>query len=138
MNSDNHRTDVTTVTIELEQVRQRFESWRQNRKKRTHIPKSLWKAAAALSGEYSINHLSKVLRLNYTALKNHIHKSNPPPQNASYVSSITFLELPPPPVAQESTIEIVRSDGAVMRMHLKAATCSDLIELGKTFWKGGS
>ena len=37
------------MALSLEQVQQRFESWRQRRKKRTHIPQSLWKAAVALS-----------------------------------------------------------------------------------------
>ena len=139
MSSDNHPTDVATISPSLEQVRQRFESWRQRRTKRTSIPQSLWKAAAALSGEYSICHLSKVLRVNYTALKNQVLKFNAPPPSASHAPSPTFLELPvAAPVALESTIEMVRADGAVMRMHLKAATGSDLLELGKAFWAGGS
>jgi hypothetical protein len=138
MSNDNQSTDVATIASTLDQVQQRFESWRQRRKKRTRIPQSLWKAAVALSEEYSICHLSKVLRVNYTALKNQVLKLNPPAPSASYVPTATFLELPPPAAALESTIEIVRGDGAVMTMHLKAATRSDLLELGKAFWAGGS
>lgn len=70
MSDDNHASDVSTIAPSLEQVQQRFESWRQRRKKRTRIPQNLWKAAVALSQEYSIFHLSKALRVNYTALKN--------------------------------------------------------------------
>jgi hypothetical protein len=138
MSNDNQPTDVATIAPNLEQVRQRFESWRQRRKKRTRIPQSLWKAAVELSEEYSICHLSKVLRINYTALKKQVLKLNTPEPSASYVSSTTFLELPLPSAALESTIEIARGDGAVMTMHLKAVTNSDLLELGKAFWTGGS
>jgi hypothetical protein len=138
MSNDNQSTDVATIASTIEQVQRRFESWRQRRKKRTRIPQSLWKAAVALSEQYSICHLSKVLRVNYTALKNQVLKLNPPAPSASYVSTATFLELPQSAAPLESTIEIVRGDGAVMTMHLKAATSSDLLELGKAFWAGDS
>jgi hypothetical protein len=49
MNDDPHASDELPMALSLEQVQQRFESWRQRRKKRTHIPKSLWKAAVALN-----------------------------------------------------------------------------------------
>ena len=133
MNDDDHATD-STITPSLEQVQQRFESWRQRRKKGTRIPQNLWKAAAALSEKYSILHLSKVLRVNYTTLKKRVVKFNPPETSTSYVSSSTFVELPAPaPPVLESTIEIIKSDGAVMRMRLKGAACCDLLELGKAF-----
>jgi hypothetical protein len=136
MNEDNHASDVSTIAPSLEQVQQRFESWRQRRKKRTRIPQNLWKAAVALSEEYSIFHLSKALRVNYTALKKQVTKFNTAQASTAYVSSSTFVEFPAPapPAALESTIEIIKSDGAVMRMHLKGAVCSDLLELGKAFW----
>jgi hypothetical protein len=135
MSDDNHASDVSTIAPSLEQVQQRFESWRQRRKKRTRIPQNLWKAAAALSQEYSIFHLSKALRVNYTALKKQVVKFNPAQTSTSYVSSSTFIELPPSaaPAVLESSIEMIKSDGALMRMNIKGAACSDLLELGKAF-----
>jgi hypothetical protein len=132
MSDDDHASD-SIIAPNLEQVQQRFESWRQRRKKRTRIPQNLWKAAVALSEEYSICHLSKALRVNYTALKKQVVKFNPAQTSTSYVSSSTFVELPPiaPPAALESTIEVIKNDGSLMRMHIKGADCSDLLELGK-------
>jgi len=139
MNDDTHVFDNSTIAPSLEQVRQRFESWRKRRKKRTRIPQNLWQAAVSLSEEYSICHLSKVLRVNYTALKKHVVKFNMPEKNASDVSCSTFIELPAPAVPFfESTIEMIKSDGSVMRIHAKGAACSDLMELGKTFWAADS
>jgi len=135
MIDDEHTPDVSTIAPNLEQVQQRFESWRQRRIKRTRIPQNLWKAAAALSEEYSIFHLSKALRVNYTALKKQVVKFNTPKASTAYVSSSTFVELPPPSslVVQESTIEMIKRDGAVMRMNIKGAASSDFLELGKAF-----
>ena len=135
MYDDEHAPDVSTIAPSLEQVQQRFESWRRSRKKRSRIPQNLWKAAAALSEEYSIFHLSKALRVNYTTLKQQVVKFNTEQTSTSYVSSSTFVELPPPaaPVVQESTIEMIKRDGAVMKMSIKGAGCPDLLELGKAF-----
>jgi hypothetical protein len=135
MNDDPHASDEFPTALSLEQVQQRFESWRQRRKKRTHIPQSLWKAAIALSEEYSICHLSKALRVNYTALKKQVIKSQKTEPGPSEVSSFPFIELPgQAPPLPESIIEMIKRDGSVMRVHVKGATCSDLVELGKAFW----
>ena len=134
MNDDPHASDALPMALSLEQVQQRFDSWRQRRKKRTHIPQSLWKAAVALSQEYSICHLSKALRVNYTALKKQVIKSKDTRPRTSEVFSSPFIELPAPSVPLiESTIEMIKSDGSVLRMHVKGADCLDLVELGRAF-----
>ena len=136
MSENENPSAISTLPPSLEEVRQRFESWRQRRKKRSRIPENLWRAAAALSEEYSINHLAKVLRVNYTALKNQVIKFNSPETNAAYVSSSTFVELPGPmaSVVPESTVEMIKPDGAVMRMQIKGTDSCDLLELAKAFW----
>ena len=134
MSDDTHASDELPISLSLEQVQQRFESWRQRRKKRTHIPQSLWKAAVALSQEYSICQLSKALRVNYTALKKQVIKSQNTELSPSEVSYPPFIELPAPTAPLiESTIEMIKSDGSVMRMHVKGAGCFDLVELGRAF-----
>jgi hypothetical protein len=134
MNDDTSPTDVSAIAPTLEQVRQRFESWRQRRKKRTRIPQSLWQAAIALSEEYSICHLSKTLRVNYTALKNKVENADSPEEQSSDILPTPFIRLPTPTVPLlESTIEMIKSDGSVMRMNVKGAGCSDWVELAKAF-----
>ena len=130
MNDDTH--DVSLITPSLEQVQQRFESWRQRRKKRTRIPQNLWKAAAALSDAYSISHLSKALRVNHTALKNQVAKFNTPDPRLTDVSPFVELPVPVEPFLNAS-IEMIKSDGSVMRMHVKGAGCLDVLELGRAF-----
>lgn len=130
MNDDPH--DVSLIAPSLEQVQQRFASWRQHRKRRTRIPQSLWKAAAALSDAYSISHLAKALRVNHTALKNQVDQFNAPEPSRSDVSPFVELPVPVEPFL-ESSIEMIKSDGSVMRMHIKGAGCLDLMELGRAF-----
>lgn len=132
-------TDVPENLSSLEQIQIRFETWRQRRKKRTRIPKSLWEAAVGLSEEYSVSHLSKALRVNHTALKRQIEKMRPAQDSVPHAST-TFLELPIPPLntVPECTVEIFRNDGAVMKMHLKGNSGSDFLEMSKAFWTNGS
>jgi hypothetical protein len=138
MNDDPHASsDELPIALSLEQVQQRFESWRQRRKKRSRIPQSLWKAAVALSEEYSICHLSKALRVNHSALKKQVVKFNTPEPSPADVSP--FVELPAPAVPfLDATIEMIKSDGSVMRMHVIGAASSDLVELGNAFWATNS
>jgi hypothetical protein len=135
MSNDTQPEDVSEIAPNLEQVRQRFEAWRQQRKKRTRIPQDLWQAAVALSEKHSLCHLSKALRVNHTALKKQVVKFNTPEQAVSDKPCTTFFELPTPTSLLESKIEMIKSDGSVMRMHVSGATCSDLVQLSKAFWQ---
>ena len=53
----------------LSKVTARFAAWRNDSKRTKKIPEELWQAAVGLSNEYSINQISKTLRLNYADLK---------------------------------------------------------------------
>jgi hypothetical protein len=126
--------DVPTSAPTLEQVRQRFEFWRKRRKKRTRIPQNLWQAAIALSEEYSICHLSKTLRVNYTTLKSKVENANTTEEGPSHTLPTPFIEFQAPAAPFiESTIEMIKSDGSVMRMHVKGAGAFDLVEMGRAF-----
>jgi hypothetical protein len=135
MSNKKHPTEVPEPSSRFEEVQQRFATWRQHRKKRTKIPHNLWEAAVKLSEEYYISYLSKVLRINYTAQRKQIQPRNPVESSVSDDASPSFLQLQIPSIntVPERTVEIFRNDGARMRMHLKAATISELLELGKAF-----
>ena len=134
MNHVNNPTDDCIAATDIDRVRQQFKAWRQTRAKRTPIPQHLWTAAAGLTGRYSICHVSKALGLNYTALKEQVIKSTPQQASTEPGCSSTFIELPSPAPALESTMEMIKPDGAVMKLQIKGATRWDLLELGKAFW----
>ena len=120
----------------LNEVKEFFEAWRQNRKKRRPIPEELWEAATGLSKKYSLHQISKALRLNHTALKKKVH-----PENASAPkeprSAFVELKVPRPPEMAECIIEMEDGAGGKMRMRFHGHTDFNLLELGKAFWRKG-
>jgi hypothetical protein len=56
---------IPTAKPTIEEVRQRFEHWRESRKHRTPIPESLWEGAASLCADHSTYRISRSLRLDY-------------------------------------------------------------------------
>jgi hypothetical protein len=121
-------------TLTLEAVCQRFEYWRQTRKKRCPIPEDLWRAAESVYPEYSLYHISKALRLNYTDLKQRFEKK-PSTFIPPSIDSTEFIELAvdsPIPRA-ECMVEMEDAYGAKMRMHFKGGAGLDFLELGRIF-----
>jgi hypothetical protein len=73
------------VGIALEEAERRFERWRKARSphSRSPIPKALWALAVEVAQEYGLNPTTRTLRLNHTALKEHVRatdrrRSQPP------------------------------------------------------------
>ena len=66
--------NILSIQLTLEDIRDQFEKWCKSRKSRGDpLPEELWKVAPKLTSRYSINKISKVLRMNYTDLKNHVY-----------------------------------------------------------------
>jgi hypothetical protein len=117
----------------LEEVQQLFEEWRRNKRRRDRIPAALWEAAVSLSGQHSSNKISKLLRLNHTAVRDCIgaHKQGEKSQG----NAPAFIELAMSPSATvgECTIEMERPDGERMKICFKGSSI-DAAELSKAFW----
>jgi len=62
------------LPAELEDLRVRFQAWRQTRKNGERLPKELWSEASGLARRVGINRVSEALRLNHTTLKEHAAK----------------------------------------------------------------
>ena len=121
-------------SLSLEQVCGQFEYWRQTRQKRCPIPEKLWRAAESLYPEYSLYHISKALRLNYTDLKQRLEQKQPgfiPPP----IKPSEFIEVKINPAIHplECLVEMEDPSGAKMRMHVKGGAGLDLLELGRIF-----
>ncbi len=121
----------------LESVKLQFKTWRETRKHKGRIPDKLWEAAAGLSEQYSVHHISKALRVNHTALKDHIaaRKTHEKP-----AAEACFLELPSlaKPPASGCLIEMENSHGETMRMRFAGEVHLDLLTLSLDFWRHGS
>ena len=130
----NSRALRTAQTSQLEAVQTQFSDWRKNRKgRRDRIPESLWDAAASLSDGFSINELSKTLRLNHSSLKERVETTQLDPSEET--CRATFIEFPPlnPPTdSTEVSLELEKA-GATMKVHAKGRI--DVASLVQTFWR---
>ena len=71
------RVRTAPMPLAMERVRRRFERWRQTRTpRRSPIPDALWATAVALARQHGLYATSRLLRLDYTALKKRLPASD--------------------------------------------------------------
>jgi len=128
------------IPAPLERARQRFERWRKTRRRGTRIPDRLWHAAVDMAGRYGVNRTAGTLGLDYYALKKRAQQEKVPSRRAAKSSrrkhpAPTFVELPAAPAgASECLIEMEKTSGAKMRLHLKGVAPTDVIRLSRSLW----
>ena len=127
--------DISSKKPTLEEIREKFETWRKTREKRTTIPDALWEAAISLCTRYSLCQISKALRLNYSDLKLRVQASQSFLQSSPVIGpAFIDLGLKSPILPAECIVEMEDQNGAKMSMYFKGEAGLDLLELGKVFW----
>ena len=121
-------------TFAIDEVRSRFEAWRQNRQGRERIPDELWSAAIELARKNGINQTAAELHLDGGKLKRLMAR-----KVTSGKSAPAFVELLPPRAVSlsECSIELEGSRGKI-RIQLKGASASDLAGLSRALWEAAS
>jgi hypothetical protein len=120
--------------LTVDEVRARFEEWRQNRRGKSSIPEELWSAAAELARKDGVNRTAAELHLDGGKLKRLMGAKTtfgkPTP---------TFVELLTPRAISvpECTIEL-EGRGGTIRIQLKGASTSDLASLSRALWEAAS
>jgi hypothetical protein len=94
----------------LEEVQQRFERWREGRKRGTPIPAALWEDAVCLCADHSLCKISSALHLDYNALKKRFHSACPDHFPESVTPS-DFLALDLRSSLPEFIMEMERAGG---------------------------
>lgn len=125
----------------LEQVGNRFETWRRGKKPHSRIPKCLWKAAVEVCVDNPIWQVSRALRLNYNELKQRVADSghlgdNGKEPNGKFIEfSLGVKEQQP----ATCTVELESASGAKLKMTF-AGNCRDFdpLQLTEAFWRRGS
>lgn len=117
----------------LEEVQKEFENWRRRRKnRRAHIPSTLWEAGASLSGQYSVNEISKRLHLNHTALRDRIEAYRQGKGIKAKEPAFIELDMISPRIITECIIEMDKPDGARMKIIIKGS-CPDIAGVSEAF-----
>jgi hypothetical protein len=121
-------------TLTIDEVRARFEEWRQKRKGKSPIPDELWAAATELARKDGINRTAAKLHLDGGKLKRLMGA-----KATSGQPSPAFVELLTPRAISipECTIELEGRRGTV-RIQLKGASASDLAGLSRALWEAAS
>jgi hypothetical protein len=122
----------------LEQLRKRFESWRQQREKGTRIPEELWQAAMEQSANLGVNQVSQALRLNYNDFKKRIESSGKPVVSIPEQPAFVEVALNRVYGARECVVEIESSAGDRMKLRFRGESAMDVIEWSRAFWRPGS
>jgi hypothetical protein len=136
---------------QLEELKNRFDQWRQNRLKKGPIPEELWEAAIELSKDVPIYRISRVTRLEYSALKRKVEERRQqilqePPSIQNYPSKADngFIELRMNPLhppdfspARYCIVEMEKHDGSRMKI-VSYGDPIDATQLGTLFLRSDS
>ena len=121
-------------TLNLDEVRTRFENWRQNRQGKQRIPDELWSAAIEVARRDGVNPTAAALHLDGGKLKRRMVAAD----SVSRKAPPTFVELLTPAVdLRDCTIELEGRKGK-LRIHWKGATAADVATLSRALWNVAS
>ena len=102
--------------LTLNEVKDRFNHWRQNRlNKKTPIPELLWRQAVALINEYRVSEITKTLGLSGTDFSKHRKLYANPSAAVKATQHFTQVTLATPECPRKllsNSVEFKRQDGA--------------------------
>ena len=122
--------------ISLEEAKERFEEWRNNRRGKARIPAELWSAAVEVAREKGINRTARELHVAWDDLKRRVEATG---EVRRQVGSPAFVELVAPQTQSfpECILEVEGRRGK-LRVQLKGASVSDLATLSRALWEAAS
>jgi hypothetical protein len=123
------------VTSELEQLRRRFEEFRNTRSGHARLPEDLWEAAAELAKRYGVNPTARALRLEYGGLRKRMENRGQAKRKHTPAASPSFLEFVAPgaKALTNCTVEVESAQGGKLRLELKAVATSEVANLIRAF-----
>jgi hypothetical protein len=120
---------------ELEQLRRRFEEFRNSQPVRSRLPENLWLAAAELAKRHGVNPIARALHLDYSGLRKRALKQGRPKEKRVGAQAPGFLEFlaPGAKAVTNCTVEVESTQGAKLRLELKAVATPELVSLIRAF-----
>lgn len=120
---------------DIDEVRARFEEWRQRRQGKTRIPDELWSAAIEVARRDGVNRTAAALHLDGGKLMKRMLAAGAIPKRPTPPA---FVELAAPSGIRSSaepeyTIELEGRNGT-LRIRCKGATPAHLAELSRNLW----
>ena len=128
-------SDATDLQDDLEQLRRRFEEFRDTQPTRSRLPETLWAAAAELAKRHGVNPTARALRLDYTALRKRVKNQDQPKRKRTPALPPTFMEFVAPgaKAVTNCTVEVESMQSGKLRLELKAVATTELANLLRAF-----
>jgi len=120
---------------DLEQLRRRFEEFRNAQPGYKRLPKPLWAAAVELAQRYNVNPTARALRLEYSGLRRRVENQRRPRRKRTAATPPNFLEFVAPgaKAVTNCTVEAESAQDGKLRLELKALATAELAELMRAF-----
>lgn len=115
--------------VTLEEILSRFAAWRSQPVRARRIPDELWNAAVRLCGQHSIGKVSRLLRLDYKALRSRCQGSE------GTQASQPFVELGTLWPQGEVFVECDDGNRQRMRIHCKGPVDTGVVDLVQGFFE---
>lgn len=118
---------------DVEQLRRRFDEFRNTEPLRSRLPEPLWAAAAELATRYGVHATARALQLDYGGLRRRVEQRSQP--KSTPVEATTFVELVGPVAGNltSCSVEVESAQGGKLRLVLKAVATSELVSLIRAF-----
>jgi hypothetical protein len=123
------------VPDDLEQLRRRFEEFRNTRPGHARLPEVLWTAAAELAKRYGVNPTARALRLEYGGLRKRVENRGQAKRKRAPATPPTFMEFVAPgaKAVTNCIVEVESAQGGKLRLELKAVATTELASLIHAF-----
>jgi hypothetical protein len=126
---------ATEAPEDLEQLRRRFEEFRNTQPVGSRLPEPLWMAAAELAKRYGVHPTARALRLDYTALKRRLEERRLRRVKRKVATPPNFMEFVAPgaKAVTNCTVEVESGQGSKLRLELKAIGTAELADPIRAF-----
>ena len=127
--------EATAIPDDLEQLRRRFEEFRNTQPGYSRLPDGLWAAAAELARRYGVNPTARALRLEYKGLRKRVEDQQRPKAKRKKAEAPNFLEFiaPGAKAVTNCTVEVESAQGSKLRLELKAVATTELASFIRAF-----
>jgi hypothetical protein len=133
-----HACRKDTVLRSPVQVAQRFQHWREGRKRGEHIPSALWAAAVSVAKQHGLHRIAHELRVDYDGLKRRVEHPGGAMPRGELDTQFVELFAPAAPAAaaglRECVVELENARGSKMRVELNGNGLAGLAGLCGAFW----
>ena len=126
------------LKVRIEPLRQRVESWRQNKRGNEKMPEALWEEAIVLAKAYGVSPVQGILRIDYRGLERRALGIIKPPTKVRVPEHPRFVELPSLPMRRaEHLVELEDGTGRKLSLKVAAGHLAEVLPLAQGFWRPG-